>query len=239
MKQTISHYKPLTHPIVSDQQVLGDSASPKNLIFHAVPDHQQAVKVLDIGFGAGNLGKLIKTNPSTQHWEVDGIDGWEANCLNASLCEVPTYRHVWHGLAQELSAEQLGSYDVICLLDVIEHLDVDTSQDLFRFLLASLSPTGVMFISTPLWFYPQDSVQTGDLEAHLIGVPASSMMALIPRMYAINQPLIGGFIFGKESLPYVDFFHPTDNKSFSYDMGLAIVKATGMRYEPGVLVKLR
>jgi hypothetical protein len=58
-------------------------------------------------------------------------------------------------------------------------------------------------------------------------------------MYSINQPLIGGFIFGKESLPYADFFHPTANKAFSYDMGLSIVQATGMRYEPGVLVKLR
>ena len=65
------------------------------------------------------------------------------------------------------------------------------------------------------------------------------MMALIPRMYSINQPLIGGFIFGKESLPYVDFFQPTTNKSFTYEMGLNIVQATGMRYEPVVLVKLR
>ena len=239
MKQIVNNYVPQVIANRSNDKVLGDSASPKNLIFHAVPNHEKAVNVLDVGFGAGNLGKLIKSNPSTQHWQVDGIDGWEANCHNSSLYEEKTYRHIWHGLAQELTTDQLNSYDVICLLDVIEHLNVNTSISLFRFLLESLSRTGVLFISTPLWFYPQDSVQSGDFEEHLIGVPASSMMALIPRMYSINQPLIGGFIFGKESLPYADFFHPTANKAFSYDMGLNIVQATGMRYEPGVLVKLR
>lgn len=239
MKQVINHYLATGLLEFQPKLVMGDSASPKQVIFHAISDINKNISVLDIGFGAGNLGKLIKSNTETQHWQVDGIDGWEANCHNETLFLQKTYRHVWHGLAQELSAEQLGSYDVICLLDVIEHLDSVTAKNLLSFLLQSLSEQAVLFISTPLWFYPQESMQEGDLEEHKIGVPASSMMALIPRMYAINYPLIGGFVFGKESLPYVDFFHPTENKSFSHDMGLAIVKATGMRNEPGVLVKLR
>jgi hypothetical protein len=94
-----------------------------------------------------------------------------------------------------------------------------------------------LFISTPLWFYPQHQNQDGDLEEHLIGVPASSMMALLPIMYAINDPLVGGFVYGKKSLNYVEFFQPISNKNFSYEMGLNILKSLNIQSNPGVVYK--
>jgi len=36
----------------------------------------------------------------------------------------------------------------------------------------------------------------------------------------VTPPLIGGFVLGKESAAYADFFQPTSNKAFSYEMGL-------------------
>jgi hypothetical protein len=95
----------------------------------------------------------------------------------------------------------------------------------------------LFFISTPLWFYPQESINANDLEEHLIGVPASSMIALQPLMYATNHPLVGGFVFGKKSLDFVDFFEPTSNKSLTYDKGLAIANAVRMGLEPGIIYK--
>ena len=101
----------------------------------------------------------------------------------------------------------------------------------------NLNKDSYLFISTPLWFYPQDHEQEGDLEEHLIGVPVSSMFALIPKMYAINHPLVGGFVLSKSSLDYIDFFQPTDNRNFSYEMGLKVLNTMGIDYKPGVLIK--
>jgi 2-polyprenyl-3-methyl-5-hydroxy-6-metoxy-1,4-benzoquinol methylase len=238
MNQIVSNYQLIEKIEISDNKPLGDSGAPKEIIFHIAPDNSKNIKVLDIGFGAGKLGHLIKEAPSTAHWEIDGVDGWKANCHNADLISKKYYRNIWHCLAQDLSAEHLKSYDIICLLDVIEHLDARTARSLVAFLFENLGDQSALFISTPLWFYPQESVQAGDLEEHLIGIPASSMMAMQPKMYAVNHPLIGGFVFGKESEIYADFFQPSENKKFNYEMGLKILNGVNMQYKPGVLYKI-
>lgn len=215
----------------------GGSASPKDLIFHILQDNSIDVDVLDIGFGAGHLGNVIKNNPATAHWSVDGVDGFEPNCNNAELFDSRIYRNVWHGLAQHIPSDQFGKYKIICLLDVIEHLSAETAKWLLRTLLTFMGDESFLFVSTPLWFYPQDQIQDGDLEEHLIGVPATSMMGLIPKMYSINAPLVGGFVLGKRSLDFVEFFQPTADKGFSYERGLAVANAINCQYKPGVVFK--
>ncbi|GGA27712.1 methyltransferase domain-containing protein [Dyella nitratireducens] len=223
-----------------DTQLLpaGDSASPKELIFHIMQDNAANVEVLDIGFGMGGLGQLIKSHPATQHWSVDGVDGFEGAFANQALFEQKIYRNAWHGLAQSIPSDRFAQYNIICLLDVIEHLNAETAKWLLRTLLTSMGNDSFLFISTPLWFYPQHSQQSGDLEEHLIGVPASSMMALVPMMYAVNPPLIGGFVLGKRSLEFIEFFQPTTDKSFSYQRGTLLASAVNFQNVPGKLFKL-
>jgi len=237
MRQIIQNYLVLTDLINSESVPMGDSSGPRGLIFHILENNSDSVDVLDIGFGTGGLGRLIKSNSETSHWNVDGIDGWEVNCLNKELFEQNIYRNIWHGLAQELPSEDIKKYKIICLLDVIEHLNVETAKWLLRTLLTNMGESAFLFISTPLWFYPQNQQQDGDLEEHLIGVPASSLMALIPVMYSINNPLVGGFIYGKKSLNYIEFFQPTSDKGFSLEMGLNIMKALNMPDQPGAVFK--
>jgi 2-polyprenyl-3-methyl-5-hydroxy-6-metoxy-1,4-benzoquinol methylase len=234
MNQYIDNYQPIDHFLPSTGHVEGNSVCPKAMIFHILNDRSGEVDVLDIGFGSGSLGALIKANPETAHWSVDGIDGWEPNCQNPALHLDRTYRNVWHGLAQELSADRLSKYRIICLLDVVEHLTADTAKWLVRTLLSSLGPDSYLFLSTPLWFYPQDPQQEGDLEEHLIGVPASSIMALCPHMYAVSPPLVGGFVLSRRSLDFVEFFQPTADKSFSFEKGQQLAAAVGMKLEPNV-----
>ena len=236
MKQYVSKYE-VTSPLVgASGKPQGGSCAPKGLIFHILQDNSEAISVLDIGFGAGGLAMLIRNNSETAHWNVDGIDGFEINCQNQELLEQKIYRNIWHGLAQEMSSEQIGQYRILCLLDVIEHLDKDTAKYVLRNLLTCMADDAYLFISTPLWFYPQDTMQNGDLEKHLIGVPASSMMSLLPTHYSIENPLIGGFVFKKRSLNYVKFFEPTSDTTFSYDQGMMIARALGMNVDPGFLV---
>jgi 2-polyprenyl-3-methyl-5-hydroxy-6-metoxy-1,4-benzoquinol methylase len=236
MKQIVKDYEVTTDLPAQQQGAHGVSASPKGMIFHAL-DNAQSVKVLDIGFGLGTLGAMIKSREESKHWTIDGIDGDISNCHNKALFDKKFYRNIWHGMAQELPSEVFRQYDIICLLDVIEHLDAQTAKWLLRSILANMADEALFFISTPLWFYPQDSIQEGDLEDHLIGVPASSMMALQPLMYATNHPLVSGFIFTKKSLDFVEFFEPTPNKSFSYEKGMAIAKAVRMNLQTGVVFK--
>jgi hypothetical protein len=236
MKQYVSGYEIVSPLSGASGRPNGGSCAPKGLIFEILEDNSQDISVLDIGFGVGHLGKLIRNHKATAHWHVDGIDGFEINCQNQDLLAQKCYRNIWHGLAQELPSEQIRQYRILCLLDVIEHLDIDTAKYVLRNLLTCMADDACLFVSTPLWFYPQDTMQDGDLEQHLIGVPASSMMSLLPTHYSVANPLVGGFVFNKRSLDYVKFFEPTSDKSFSYAQGMLIACAVGMNVEPGFLV---
>ena len=235
MKQIVQNYKFSNEINTLQFKPRGTSLSPKGMIFHITNNTQEEIKILDIGFGEGNLGKLVKSNPKTQHWIIDGIDGWEINCRNTDLFQKKIYRNIYYGLAQEIPSDIFKEYKIICLLDVIEHLDAETSKWLLRSLLTSMDQESYLFISTPLWFYPQNSIDDGDLEEHLIGVPATSMMALMPVMHAVNHPLIGGFVLSKDSLEFIDFFQPTSRKDFTYEKGIRIAKAIKMGMEPNKL----
>ena len=237
MRQIIENYAlvgDITDPILIPR---GTSLAPKWMISHVLQNNSLPVEVLDIGFGSGELGFTIKNNESTRHWSIDGVDGFEANCLNKQLFEKKLYRNIWHGLAQELSSDQISKYTIICLLDVIEHLNAGTAKWLMRTILSSMGDDSFLFVSTPLWFYPQNQEQEGDLEEHLIGVPATSMLSLLPVMYSFNDPLVGGFVFTKKSLKYIEFFQPSSDKSFSYEMGMNILKASNINPEPNILYK--
>jgi hypothetical protein len=107
-----------------------------------------------------------------------------------------------------------------------------------RTLLSSLGDQSLLVISTPLWFYPQDRQQDGDLEEHLIGVPASSMMSLKPLMYCMGYALVGNFVFSRESLQYIDGFVPTTDRSFSMERGAELALQCGMNLEQGTLFKI-
>jgi 2-polyprenyl-3-methyl-5-hydroxy-6-metoxy-1,4-benzoquinol methylase len=239
MRQIIQNYLPLEQLTTIPKGIpVGGSCSPKQMIFHILDNNNHSVEVLDIGFGLGGLGEMVKASNETSHWHVDGIDGWEANCLNKELASKKIYRNIWHGFAQELTVETLQKYKIICLLDVIEHLDVETAKYLFRTLLTGMGNDSFLFISTPLWFMPQEAIQEDDLEEHLIGIPASSMLSLIPKMYCLGMATVGGFVYSKMSLKYIDFFQPTPNKNFTQEMGINILKSLNIPHQPGILYKI-
>jgi 2-polyprenyl-3-methyl-5-hydroxy-6-metoxy-1,4-benzoquinol methylase len=237
MQKTVENYKFIGELFNKKEVPQGDSVSPKGMIFHLFEKNSESRNILDIGFGTGKLGELIKSNPETSHWQIDGIDGWDVNCHNKNLIDKNIYRNIWCGLAQDISQEHYFQYDVVCLLDVIEHLDIATAKWLLRTLFTNIKDEAFIFVSTPLWFYPQNQIQDGDLEEHLIGVPASSMLALDPIMYSINQPLVGGFIYKKSSLELIDLFHPTTLKNFSYEKGVRVAQAVNMQINPGIIYK--
>ena len=226
----VQNYQIVAEITPPDHVFSGSSAASKDILKFAFADNRPARIVLDIGFGIGGLARMVKTDPALQHWQVDGIDGFDETCRNVELFSKGWYRHVWHGLAQDIPLEALRQYDALCLFDVIEHLDAPTAKQLLKTLLEALGPNSRLVISTPLWFYPQDHNRDGDLEEHLIGVPAAAMTGLQPLMYAISPDfLIGNFVLGRESLAHIDQFVPTTDRGFSIAQGRTQVAALGLK----------
>lgn len=240
LKQIVKDYQIVADIPEGTYRFGGSSCAVKTIVLNLFDISEGAVlrTVLDIGFGMGELGGLIKKNPATSHWNVDGIDGFDIACRNLDLFQKKCYRNVWHGLAQDLRLEQLQSYDVICLFDVIEHLNEKGAKELLKKLLSSLGENSLLVISTPLWFYPQASQQDGDLEEHLIGVPATAMAALRPLMYCMGYALVGNFVFNRDSLKYIDEFKPTTDRSFSLERGTELALQCGMRLDRNILFKI-
>ena len=236
MKQFVKDYEIIFDIPDGEFNFYGGGVAYKELAYH-IFNNKRKIKVLDIGFGMGHLGYMIKSNPDTKHWEVDGIDGHLTTCYNKELFSNKYYRNIFHGYAQDLTVNQLKDYDLICLLDVIEHLDVKAANSLLRILLSSLNDKSFLFLSTPMFFMPQTNLEAGDLEEHLIGIPASSLMTLMPKMYKVyaKDILVGNFIYGKESLDYIDFFTATDDKSFDIQKGYKIAKAVGMNIHEDII----
>jgi 2-polyprenyl-3-methyl-5-hydroxy-6-metoxy-1,4-benzoquinol methylase len=232
--QTVSNYK-------ADEKFLrekpkgrpfGQSLAPKPLLFHLGLEQRSSVSILDVGFGAGGLGRMIKENSATTHWAVDGIDGFLPNCVNESLIQSKLYRNIWHGDVRGLDSGFLASYDVVCMLDVIEHLDPESAKYAMRTLLNGISESALVFLSTPLFFMKQDSMQEGDLEEHLICVPATSILGLMPTMICLNEPLVAGVILTKRSLDYIELFQPISSRSFGYEQGKKVLERCGVPYKP-------
>jgi hypothetical protein len=61
MKKIVENYELIDGEQIKIGAPLGDSASPKNLIFHILENSNKEIHILDIGFGSGSLGKLIKS----------------------------------------------------------------------------------------------------------------------------------------------------------------------------------
>jgi 2-polyprenyl-3-methyl-5-hydroxy-6-metoxy-1,4-benzoquinol methylase len=209
----------------------GNSVGFKSIVHHVFPERQgQVLSLLDIGFGLGDLGRLVKGHAPSAHWHVDGVDGYFDACCNAALFEQRIYRNVWYGLAGSIPKEELKRYDMLCLFDVIEHLDAAAAKALLASLLESLGPDSRLVLSTPLFFWPQDQHHPGDLEEHKIGVPAHSLLGLMPKAYHIgSQHLVGTFVLSRESLHYLDNFAPVETPAFTMEAGLQHLHELGLQ----------
>lgn len=237
MKQYVRDYQVIAEIPEDDYHFTGNSVGNKQIVQLLFPDRETPRSLLDIGFGLGNLGRLVKEDESTRHWSVDGIEGFRDACCNVKLFEKRYYRNIWHGLAQDLPADQLKAYDALCLFDVIEHLDADAALGLLRNLLESLGPEGQLVLSTPLWFWPQAHQNPGDLEEHLIAIPASSLLRLNPLMFTVHSRfLVGTFVFSRRSLPLLHHFKPTTDLGFDLEAGRRDLEAMGVQADDVVYV---
>lgn len=109
-------------------------------------------RVLDAGCATGDFLQLAKAS-----FEVSGVDT-SAGAIAVARDRIPEISgRLWAGRIEDFGA-QIGTFDAICLWDVIEHLwdPLRACRQLFDL----LAPEGLLFLSTP---------DSGALTARLMG----------------------------------------------------------------------
>jgi predicted TPR repeat methyltransferase len=124
----------------------------------------QTYKVLDVGIGSGMYGSLVWNYTKVLQGRIPyivGVEPWE-----------PYESPLW-GCYNEIHKVPLGSFachhkfDFIIMADVIEHMEPLEARQQVKRLKAMLSPSGVLIISTPSIFVPQEAWEGNDYEKHL------------------------------------------------------------------------
>jgi 2-polyprenyl-6-hydroxyphenyl methylase/3-demethylubiquinone-9 3-methyltransferase len=111
------------------------------------PKPLQGLKILDVGCGAGLLAESLARLGAT----VTGIDAAEPNIAAARAHHERAGEHGDHVTYEHVTAESLkarvgASYDVVCCLEVIEHVkSVDVLLDSLQGLV---KPGGALVLST-------------------------------------------------------------------------------------------
>lgn len=113
----------------------------KNLLGH-INTHNK--KILDLGCGTGQaINELRKHNPK----QITGID---FSKTAIKICKQKYPKHTFKVKElKDLKATQ--EYDIITLIDVIEHIPNKEMQTIYPKISKALKPNGLLIIKTPLY----------------------------------------------------------------------------------------
>ena len=131
---------------------------------------EHPASVLDVGVGFGKYGLLLRetlevVNERYQKssWKIR-IDGVEAFDGYRNPIHDYIYDHIEYKSIEE-ALPALGRYDVILLIDVLEHFEKQTGRDMLKALLAHTNKA--LIISTPIIPAKQEEYQGNTYEAHV------------------------------------------------------------------------
>ena len=126
-------------------------------------------RLLDIGTGFGKFGFLSReylelwdTDQAYGEWkrQIDGIEAFEAYI---TPLQKEIYDHIFIGNALELLPGMKDTYDLVLLVDVLEHF---TYQDGLRVLKECRRISKNILIAVPESMTPQDAVFGNSFEVH-------------------------------------------------------------------------
>lgn len=142
-----------------------------------------ATRILELGCGEGySTERLAAAFPEAQIDAVDIADN--IGQLYQGPRDKVQFRQIF---AEELAAQQPGSYDLIILADVIHHVPKAARQSLLKAVRTLLAPGGVLLFKdwarnhTPIYYfgYASDRWLTGDRIEYLTPGEASEMLRSI------------------------------------------------------------
>lgn len=160
-------------------------------------------RVVDVGCGGGILSESMAHKGAM----VTGIDMGEAPLSVARLHQLETgvevdYRQM---PAEELAADEAGSFDVVTCMEMLEH--VPSPSSVIRACAELARPGGYVFFST------------------LNRNPKSFLFAIVGAEYILN-------LLPKGTHEFAKFIRPSELAEWARHAGLDIQDITGMSYNP-------
>ncbi|MCC5887290.1 MAG: bifunctional 2-polyprenyl-6-hydroxyphenol methylase/3-demethylubiquinol 3-O-methyltransferase UbiG [Gammaproteobacteria bacterium] len=177
--------------------------NPARLAWIAERHPLAGARALDVGCGGGLLTEAMARAGAT----VTGIDAGEAPLMVARLHGLESgieveYRHM---AAEALAAEQPGSFDVVCCLEMLEH--VPDPGSVVRACAELVRPGGDLFFST---------INRNPKAWALAVVGAEYVLGLLP----------------KGTHDYARFIRPSELARHLRGARLELKEIAGMRYNP-------
>lgn len=133
----------------------------------------EKVCLLDLGVGSGNFellfaGKLKSITGVDYHKEA--LDFLDSKLKEAHIKNV---RLIHSDIRQLQNVNDIGMYDVVIMVDVIEHIRTKESAELVKLLKTIVNPGGVVCIITPnyrsLWLYIEKVLDRFTIVPHFAG----------------------------------------------------------------------
>ncbi|MEM9689153.1 MAG: bifunctional 2-polyprenyl-6-hydroxyphenol methylase/3-demethylubiquinol 3-O-methyltransferase UbiG [Pseudomonadota bacterium] len=160
-------------------------------------------RVIDVGCGGGILAESMANAGAT----VTGIDKAGAALSVARLHQAESGANVDYieSTAEEIAADQPGTYDVVTCLEMLEHVPdpsavIKACRDLVK-------PGGHVFFST------------------INRNPKSFLFAIVGAEYVLRLLPAGTHEYRK-------FIKPSELDSWARDAGLDVITTTGLHYNP-------
>lgn len=142
----------------------------------------QTLRVLDIGGGDMQLGRLFANRLAEEFGVTVALEGWDLSAEGVRRANSAGEKSRVQSICDECPAEAVGRYDLVLFFEVLEHL-VDTDAAVIH-LRELMKPEGWLLLSTPNlagWI---------DRLSLLFGMQPHSMeVSFVP--FRFGNPLIG------------------------------------------------
>jgi 2-polyprenyl-3-methyl-5-hydroxy-6-metoxy-1,4-benzoquinol methylase len=123
---------------------------------YIVENVKKDAQILDVGFGAGAYGKLLR---SLYYRNIDGLDIYSDNIEEMGLDKI--YDNIY---IDNILYFDFDYYDLIIMGDLLEHIELESAKKLLSSLIKD--KCGQIIISVP-YEYEQDELYGNKYEKHL------------------------------------------------------------------------
>ena len=143
-----------------NQPLRGSSADAGKPIFvdWIIKNVEKDEKILDIGFGGGVYGKILK---SLYYKHVDGVDIWPENIDEMGLNLI--YDNIF---ITDVLEFDFNHYDLVIMGDVLEHMSLEDSKRLLHKFINE-KKVSKMFVQVPFMYENHNAWQGNPNEIHI------------------------------------------------------------------------
>ncbi|KAF5078552.1 hypothetical protein DSECCO2_138300 [anaerobic digester metagenome] len=151
------------------------------ILGHILENIRKDAKILDVGFGSGVYGKLLR---AFYYQNIDGVDVYDKNIHEMGLNKI--YDNIFIENIMDFHFEH---YDLIIMGDVLEHIELESAKELLKGFIED-DKCSVLIVSIP-YEYEQGELYGNPHEKHLQDeVTAEYMKKHYPYLKLIDSSIM-------------------------------------------------